>query len=55
MNFKVKDPYRKVELVAKKHVKAIKNCKSDAELWSMLDHYFWEAFSKIIVYKHIQI
>lgn len=48
MKFKSGDPYRKVELVAKKHVNFVMTTKDKDEVWSILDHFFWEAFDAII-------
>ena len=48
MKFKVKNPYRIVELVAREHIAVVMKLKDKDEVWSTLDHFFWEAFDKII-------
>ena len=49
VKFKVKDPFRKVEQVAKEHIDFIMELKDKDEVWSLLDHFFWEAFDKITI------
>lgn len=51
MKFKVKNPYRTVELIAQKHIDDIMELKEKDEIWSMLDHFFWETFNTIITDK----